>query len=95
MTAPTLETTRTTRESDGALAEAATRLYDAEIALHIARQTGVDSWVAAAYDRLHVAIGEHRAALANATSRACAGFGDHPDRNGGPMRATRIGATSR
>jgi hypothetical protein len=45
---------------------AATRLYDAEIALHIARQTGVDAWVAAAYDGLHVAICEHRAALAAA-----------------------------
>jgi hypothetical protein len=46
----------------GGLATAATRLYDAEVALHIARQTGVDSWVAAAYDRLHLAIDEHRAA---------------------------------
>lgn len=46
------------------LALAATRLYDAEIALHIARQTTVDAWVAAAYERLHTAICEHRAALA-------------------------------
>jgi hypothetical protein len=43
------------------LATAATRLYDAEIALHIARQTGVDSWVAAAYDRLHQAVEDDRA----------------------------------
>jgi hypothetical protein len=43
------------------LATAATRLYDAEIALHIARQTGVDSWVAAAYDRLHLAVEDDRA----------------------------------
>ena len=43
------------------LAAAATRLYDAEIALHIARQTGVDSWVAAAYDRLHLAVEDDRA----------------------------------
>lgn len=70
MTAPTLNITRALRESDVPLGEAATRLYDAEIALHIARQSGVDSWVAAAYDRLHVAIGEHRAAVANASSRA-------------------------
>ena len=48
------------------LAVAATRLYDAEIALHIARQTSVDAWIAAAYDRLHAAIREHRAALAAA-----------------------------
>jgi hypothetical protein len=45
------------------LAAAATRLYDAEIALHIARQTAVDAWVAAAYRRLHAAVCEHRAAL--------------------------------
>jgi hypothetical protein len=69
MTAPTLDTSRTTGESAVAVAAAATRLYDAEIALHIARQTGVDSWVAAAYDRLHVAIGAHRAAVANAPAR--------------------------
>lgn len=42
--------------SNDRLAAAATRLYDAEIALHIARQTGVDAWVAAAYDRLHLAL---------------------------------------
>jgi hypothetical protein len=68
MFALTLTASRTDRESDGALAEAASRLYDAEIALHVARQTGVDSWVAAAYERLHVAIGEHRAAVATAPS---------------------------
>jgi hypothetical protein len=50
------------------LAAAATALYDAEVALHIARQTGVDSWVAAAYDRLHVAIATHRAVQALAAS---------------------------
>lgn len=43
------------------LATTATRLYDAEIALHIARQTGVDSWVAAAYDRLHLAVEDYQA----------------------------------
>ena len=42
------------------LAAAATRLYDAEVALHIARQTGIDSWVAAAYDRLHLAVEDYR-----------------------------------
>lgn len=70
MTAPTLQTSRIERKSDVAVAAAATRLYDAEIALHIARQTGVDSWVAAAYDRLHVAIVAHRTAVANAPYRA-------------------------
>src|SRR3954454_8490015 len=49
---------------------AATRLYDAEVALHIARQSGVDAWVFAAYDRLHVAVVAHRAALAAANRGA-------------------------
>lgn len=40
---------------------AAIRMYDAEIALHIARQTGVDPWIAAAADRLHEAIAAHLA----------------------------------
>jgi hypothetical protein len=43
---------------------AARRMYDAEVALHIARQSRVDAWIAAAYDRLHAAIAEHSAALA-------------------------------
>jgi hypothetical protein len=42
------------------------RLYDAETALHAARQTAVDSWVTAAYDRLHEAISEYTAAVAAA-----------------------------
>lgn len=39
---------------------AAVRVYEAEVALHHARQTGVDAWVAAAYDKLHDAIAAHR-----------------------------------
>jgi hypothetical protein len=46
------------------LAAAAVRLYDAEVALHIARQSQVDRWIAAAYDRLHQALAEHDASLA-------------------------------
>jgi len=42
---------------------AARRLYDAEAALHIARQTGVYAWIGAAYDRLHEAIADHIAAV--------------------------------
>jgi hypothetical protein len=38
------------------VATAARRLYDAETALHAARQTGVDAWIGAAYDRLHAAL---------------------------------------
>lgn len=54
-------------------ADTARRLYDAEIALHIARQTGVDAWISAAYDRLHEAIAAHTAAItrmAHPVSRA-------------------------
>jgi hypothetical protein len=47
-------------------ADAARRLYDAEIALHIARQTRVDAWISAAYDRLHEAIAAHTAAVTSA-----------------------------
>jgi hypothetical protein len=35
---------------------AARRLYEAELALHAARQSGVDHWIAAAADRLHDAV---------------------------------------
>ena len=45
-----------------AVSDAAKRLYDAEAALHIARQTGVYAWIGAAYDRLHEAIADHIAA---------------------------------
>ena len=44
--------------------DAARRLYDAETALHIARQSGVIAWIDAAYSRLHEAIAGHTAALA-------------------------------
>jgi hypothetical protein len=43
------------------------RLYDAETALHAARQSAVDAWIAAAYDRLHQAVCAHAAALSDAT----------------------------
>jgi hypothetical protein len=53
------------RQGRQSLAEdAARRLYDAEVALHIARQAGVTAWISAAYDRLHEAIVDHTAALA-------------------------------
>jgi len=39
-----------------AQANAARCLYDAETVLHAARQSGVDAWITAAYDRLHDAI---------------------------------------
>jgi hypothetical protein len=43
---------------------AACRLYDAETALHAARQTHVDVWIAAAGDRLHDAVSAYLAARA-------------------------------
>lgn len=49
---------------------AATRLYDAECALHAAHQTGVDAWVAAASQKLHDAVAEHLAAVAEQRSAA-------------------------
>jgi hypothetical protein len=45
-----------------ALDEAALHLYDAECALHAARQTGVDAWISAAADHLHEAALELDAA---------------------------------
>ena len=41
------------------LADAKRRLYNAEGTLHAARQSGVDAWVKAAYDRLHVAVADY------------------------------------
>ena len=42
--------------TETAQAHAARCLYDAETVLHAARQSGVDAWITAAYDRLHDAI---------------------------------------
>jgi hypothetical protein len=42
---------------------AAIRMYEAEFALHAARQTEVDAWIVAAYSKLHAAIADHTAAL--------------------------------
>ena len=47
-----------------AVNDAAKHLYDAEAALHIARQAGVGSWISAAYDRLHEAVARYLAAVA-------------------------------
>jgi hypothetical protein len=46
------------------VADAARRLYDAELALHHAHQTRVDPWISAASDKLHQAIEAHIAASA-------------------------------
>jgi hypothetical protein len=51
------------RESDD-VGDAARRLFDAETALHAARQTHVDRWVTAASNKLHEAVVAYVAALA-------------------------------
>jgi hypothetical protein len=52
------------------VAVAAQHMYAAEVALHTARQSGVDSWVSAAYDRLHAAIAEHSVAARSSAQLA-------------------------
>ena len=42
----------------------ACHLYDAECALHVARQAHVDAWITAASDRLHQALADQLAAVA-------------------------------
>ena len=51
------------RSARTALQQAATRLYDAEVALHHARQTHVDEWISAASERLHTAVEAYLAAV--------------------------------
>lgn len=51
----------------------ARHLYDAECALHDAHQSHIDEWIAAASDRLHVAIVDHLAAEAAAQPHAGTG----------------------
>ena len=55
--------------SDGLLATAARRLYDAECAMHQARQSHIDAWIAAAAEKLHRAIGDYLAALPAGSAR--------------------------
>ena len=43
---------------------AAEHLYDAECALHNARESRVDAWITAAADKLHQSVVEHLAAVA-------------------------------
>jgi hypothetical protein len=45
---------------------AARHLYEAECALHVAHQTHVDAWIAAAAEKLHESVVEHLAAIAAA-----------------------------
>ena len=61
ITTSALSTSTTATASQDRLMTAARHMYDAEGALHVARQADVDAWVVAAYDRLHLAIAEHNA----------------------------------
>ena len=56
----------TTHTGSTSVAAAAQHLYEAECALHIAHQSHVDAWIAAASDRLHEAVVEHLAAEGDA-----------------------------
>ena len=47
-----------------AISQAARHLYDAETALHTARQSGVGAWISAAHGRLSEAIADHTRAVA-------------------------------
>jgi hypothetical protein len=62
-TATTITSTvqRVSSTCGGRLQTAQHRVHDAETTLHAARQSGIDAWVAAAYDRLHEAIIEYTA----------------------------------
>jgi dsDNA-binding SOS-regulon protein len=55
---------RTYEQAVAAMGHAARALYNAEVALHDARQTHVDQWIVAAQDHLHLAVAEHSAAAA-------------------------------
>lgn len=58
------------------VAIAARHMYEAEITLHAARQAHIDAWIAAASDKLHQAIVEHLAALADQRTRTQPANGD-------------------
>jgi len=57
-------TTLDTTPAEDRISDAALHLYEADFALYIDRQSGLDAWVAAAYDRLHEAVLAYDAALA-------------------------------
>ncbi|MDT4933282.1 MAG: hypothetical protein QOK11_1174 [Pseudonocardiales bacterium] len=60
----TIESGADRRAATRLLAEqAAHEMYDAEGALHMARQAGVGEWVTTAYAQLHAAILKHEHAL--------------------------------
>lgn len=52
---------------DPAVAACACHLYDAECALHNAHQSGVDTWIDAAGDKLHAAFAAYLGAVEAST----------------------------
>jgi hypothetical protein len=59
-TAAHTSTTSTQQPAEPTTAEdAASRVYDAEVNLHHARQSCIDDWISAAYDHLHLALQAH------------------------------------
>lgn len=65
-TTPGIAAATTLTTGEDRVSDAARDLYDAEFALHIARSSGVDAWIAAAYDHLHRAVVDYEAARAAA-----------------------------
>ena len=62
VTEPVIETA-----VDPAVAACACHLYDAECALHDAHQSGVDTWIDAAGDKLHAAFAAYLDAVEAST----------------------------
>ena len=50
------------------LEDAADRLYCAEVALHAAHSSHVDTWINAANESLHIAVAAYLAAMTEVTS---------------------------
>lgn len=61
-------TTTTQNNNDDERRTASEALYAAENALHAARQSGIDSWIKAAGDRLHEAVVRYEAITGGTTS---------------------------
>jgi hypothetical protein len=55
------------RRAPNRIVDAQRRLYDAEVALHIAHTSHVDEWITAAADRLHEALVAYETAAATPT----------------------------
>jgi hypothetical protein len=54
------------------VSDAARELYEAELALHDAHTSGVDTWISAAADHLHRAVQNYLAQLPGAAQAAAA-----------------------